>query len=165
MATRNNKKKGQVTARESTLRNEQKAAFDGRSTNLQPAAVNTQDTSRGMIEGLTAGSTYGEGQAIKTQISEGGGLPNTARESTLRQAQSQGLPQMQLGNLDRATEKINENILTGAMPLRPGNITIQDESGFPIARPNTEFKNSDMVSAYVQSGFNDDILNILIRTV
>ena len=165
MATRSKPNKGQSTARESTLRNRQKAAFDGRSTNLPPAGGNTQDTSRGMIEGLTAGSTYGEGQAIKAQISEGGGLPSTARESTLRQAQSQGLPQMQLGNLDRATENVDENILAGAMPLRPGNITVQDENGFPIARPNAEFRNSDMVSAYVQSGFNDDILNILIRTV
>ena len=83
MATRSSSNKGQATARESTLRDRQSAAFDGRSTNVQPAAINTNDNTRGIIPGLTAGMTYGEGQDIKTQVAEGGGLPATARETTL----------------------------------------------------------------------------------
>ena len=59
---------------------------------------------------------------------------------------------------------MEENIMTGAQTIQPGNFTVSNAQDFPIARPGTEYKNSDMVSAYVQSGFNDDILNILIRT-
>tara|TARA_R110002020_G_scaffold297103_1_gene512892 strand:+ start:518 stop:967 length:450 start_codon:yes stop_codon:yes gene_type:complete len=116
----------------------------GRNNNIPPASINTTDNTRTV-------------EAPEQRVSQVTGQENVTTTS---------MPtNMQLGNLDRATENINENILTGAMPLRPQNITIQDENGFPIARPNAEFKNSDMVSAYVQSGFNDDILNILIRTV
>lgn len=160
MGTRSSSNKGQSTARESTLRNRQADAFNGRSTNVQPAAVNTQNNTMGIIPGLTAGTTYGEGQDIKRQVAEGGKLPSTARETTLRQAQTDFIT----NRIDRPTEKITENIMTGANTLKPGNYTLADAQNFPIARPGTEYKNSDMVSAYVQSGFNDDILNILIRT-
>ena len=66
--------------------------------------------------------------------------------------------------IDRATERQDESIMTGAQTIQPGNFTVSNAQNFPIARPGTEYKNSDMVSAYVQSGFNDDILNILLRT-
>lgn len=139
-----------------------------RNTNVPPPAINTQDNTIGntqdntigIIPGLTAGTTYGEGQDIKRQVAEGGKLPRTARETTLRQAQTDFLS----NKIDRPTEKITENIMTGVSSLKPGNYTVADAQNFPIARPGTEYKNSDMVSAYVQSGFNDDILNILLRT-
>jgi len=160
MGTRSPSNKGQSTARESTLRDRQTAAFDGRSTNVQPAAINTQDNTRGIIPGLTAGMTYGEGQDIKTQVEEGGGLPSTARETTLRASQAEFLN----NSIDRPTERQQESIMTGAQTIQPGNYTVSNAQKFPIARPGTEYKNSDMVSAWVGSGFNDDILNILIRT-
>ena len=160
MATRSSSNKGQATARESTLRDRQSAAFDGRSTNVQPAAINTNDNTRGIIPGLTAGMTYGEGEDIKNQVAEGGGLPATARETTLRTRQGDFLN----NNIDRATEREEESIMTGAETIQPGNYAVSNSQNFPIARPGTEYKNADMVSAYVKSGFNDDILNILIRT-
>tara|TARA_R110002020_G_scaffold20976_3_gene70945 strand:+ start:186 stop:614 length:429 start_codon:yes stop_codon:yes gene_type:complete len=142
MATRSNSNKG----------------VDKRKLNVPPPARNTQDNTQAVRR--IPGVDYGEQQAL-TEQQQAAPLP----KKTTPQTQTQGFPQMQLGTLDRATENADENILTGAMPLRPQNITVQDENGFPIARPNAEFRNSDMVSAYVQSGFNDDILNILIRTV
>lgn len=142
MATRSNSNKG----------------VDKRKLNVPPPARNTQDNTQAVRR--IPGVDYGEQQAL-TEQQQAAPLP----KKTTPQTQSQGFSQMQLGTLDRATENADENILTGAMPLRPQNITVQDENGFPIARPNAEFRNSDMVSAYVQSGFNDDILNILIRTV
>lgn len=117
---------------------------------------NFVDNTRGMIPGLTKGETYGTGEEIKRQVEVTGGLPDV-----------KDLPQPKIdlsANIDRPTERQEESIMTGAQTIQPGNYTVSNAQNFPIARPGTEYKNSDMVSAYVQSGFNDDILNILIRT-
>ena len=119
---------------------------------------NFVDNTRGMIPGLTKGETYGTGEDIKQQIEEGGPLPSDTRLFTA--AANTPLPA-----LDRPTERQEESIMTGAQTIQPGNYTVSNAQNFPIARPGTEYKNSDMVSAYVQSGFDDDILNILIRTI
>ena len=119
---------------------------------------NFVDNTRGMIPGLTKGETYGTGEDIKQQIEEGGPLPSDTRLLT---AAANTPPPA----IDRATERQEESIMTGAETIQPGNYTIRNEQNFTIARPGTEYKNSDMVSAYVQSGFDDDILNILIRTI
>ena len=106
-----------------------------------------------LVEGLTEGTTYGEGQAIKQQAA-----------TPIPDANNLPTPSPVLQSIDRPTEKMEENIMTGAQTIQPGNFTVSNAQNFPIARPGTEYKNSDMVSAYVQSGFNDDILNILLRT-
>ena len=118
---------------------------------------NFVNNTSGMIPGLTQGETYGTVTEIKKQISEGGSLPNDTSLSTT----VANTPPLAI---DRPTENMQENIMTGAQTIQPGNYTVSNAQDFPIARPGTEYKNSDMVSAYVQSGFNDDILNILIRT-
>lgn len=64
--------------------------------------------------------------------------------------------------IDRITERPDENINTGIADI-PANAVIQNAEGFPVMRPGTEYKNSDLAAAWVKSGFNDDILNILIR--
>lgn len=131
-----------------------------RNANLPPAARNTQNNTIGMIPGLTKGVTYGEGQDIATQVEVTGGLPSV---EALPQTQVP-MPKLDLSQtIDRATEREQESIMAGATSLKPGNYTVADAQNFPIARPGTEYKDSDMVSAYVQSGFNDDILNILLR--
>jgi hypothetical protein len=111
---------------------------------------NFVDNTRGMIPGLTKGETYGTGEEIKKQVEMTGGLPSV-----------KDLPQPKI---DRPTEKQEESIMTGAQTIQPGNFTVSNSQGNIIARPGTQYKNSDMASAYVQSDFNDDILNILIRT-
>jgi hypothetical protein len=118
---------------------------------------NFVNNTSGMIPGLTKGETYGTGTKLKKQIKQGGPLPSDTKLFTA--AKNTPLP-----SIDRPTEKMEENIMTGAQTIQPGNFTVSNAQNFPIARPGTEYKNSDMVSAYVQSGFNDDILNILIRT-
>ena len=118
---------------------------------------NFVNNTSGMIPGLTKGETHGTGTKLKKQIKQGGPLPSDTKLFTA--AKNTPLP-----SIDRPTEKMEENIMTGAQTIQPGNFTVSNAQNFPIARPGTEYKNSDMVSAYVQSGFNDDILNILIRT-
>ena len=119
---------------------------------------NFVDNTRGMIPGLAKGETYGTGVELEKQIEEGGPLPSDTRLFT---AAANTPPPA----LDRPTERQKESIMTGAQTIQPGNYTVSNAQNFPIARPGTEYKNSDMVSAYVQSGFDDDILNILIRTI
>lgn len=119
---------------------------------------NFVDNTRGMIPGLSKGETYGTGVELKKQIEEGGPLPSDTRLFT---AAANTPPPA----LDRPTERQEESIMTGAQTIQPGNYTVSNAQNFPIARPGTEYKNSDMVSAYVQSDFDDDILNILIRTI
>ena len=120
MATRSSSNKGQATARESTLRNRQKAAFDGRSTNVQPAAINTQDNTQTIrrIPGLP----YGEQKALIEQ-QEAAPLPKTARESTLRQAQQEGMQRrgMKPPAIDvfAATDRKSEPVTAG-LPFGPG---------------------------------------------
>ena len=118
---------------------------------------NFVDNTRGMIPGLTKGETYGTGTDIEKQIEEGGPLPSDTRLFT---AAANTPPPA----IDRPKERQEESIMTGAQTIPPGNFTVSNSQGNVIARPGTQYKNSDMVSAYVQSDFNDDILNILIRT-
>ena len=118
---------------------------------------NFVDNTRGMIPGLTKGETYGTGTDIEKQIEEGGPLPSDTRLFT---AAANTPPPA----IDRPTERQEESIMTGAQTIQPGKFTVSNSQGNVIARPGTQYKNSDMVSAYVQSDFNDDILNILIRT-
>lgn len=118
---------------------------------------NFVDNTRGMIPGLTKGETYGTGTDIEKQIEEGGPLPSDTRLFT---AAANTPPP----SIDRPTERQEESIMTGAQTIQPSNFTVSNSQGNVIARPGTQYKNSDMVSAYVQSDFNDDILNILIRT-
>ncbi len=49
-----------------------------RNANVMYAPPNTQDNTRGIIPGLTAGTTYGEGQDIKEQVQATGGLPDAS---------------------------------------------------------------------------------------
>ncbi len=118
---------------------------------------NFVNNTSGMIPGLTKGETYGTGTKLKKQIEQGGPLPSDTRLFT---AAANTPPPA----IDRPTERQEESIMTGAQTIQPSNFTVSNSQGNVIARPGTQYKNSDMVSAYVQSGFNDDILNILIRT-
>ena len=129
MATRSSSNKGQATARESTLRNRQKAAFDGRSTNVQPAAINTQDNTQTIrrIPGLP----YGEQKALIEQ-QEAAPLPKTAKESTLRQAQQEGMQRrgMKPPAIDvfAATDRKSEPVTAG-LPFGPGiNLEAQNQT-------------------------------------
>ena len=94
-----------------------------RNTNVPPAARNTQDNTRGIIPGLTAGTTFGEGKKIKEQVEQGGGLPNTARESTLRKAQQEGMQRrgMKPPAIDvfAATDRKSEPVTAG-LDFGPG---------------------------------------------
>jgi hypothetical protein len=72
---------------------------------------------------LTAGTTYGEGKKIKEQVEQGGGLPNTARESTLRKAQQEGMQRrgMKPPAIDvfAATDRKSEPVTAG-LDFGPG---------------------------------------------
>ena len=65
-------------------------------------------------------------------------------------------------SVDRATERPVEDIMQGAVTQLPANMALRMNK-FPFARPGVENKNTDLAAAWVKSGFNDDILNILIR--
>ena len=104
-----------------------------RNTNVPPAARNTQDNTRGIIPGLTAGTTFGEGKKIKEQVEQGGGLPNTARESTLRKAQQEGMQRrgMKPPAIDvfAATDRKSEPVTAG-LPFGAGVSPVpQQEAG------------------------------------
>ncbi len=77
----------------------------------------------GMVAGLTAGTTFGEGKEIKEQVEQGGGLPNTARESTLRKAQQEGMQRrgMKPPAIDvfAATDRKSEPVTSG-LDFGPG---------------------------------------------
>jgi len=87
-----------------------------RNTNVPPAAINTQDNTRGIIPGLTSGTTYGEGQDIKEQVQATGGLPQA---NNLPQQPSQ--PKLNLSQVDAfgPTERPNEPVTAG-LPFGSG---------------------------------------------
>ena len=70
------------------------------------APPNTQDNTRGIIPGLTAGTTYGEGQEIKEQVAATGGLPKVTDLPQL-QAPRQAMPQM---DVFAGTQRPNEPV-------------------------------------------------------
>lgn len=86
-----------------------------RNTNVPPAAINTQDNTRGIIPGLTAGTTYGEGKEIKEQVAATGGLPKVT-DLPQPQAPRQTMPQMDVfAGTQRPTEPV-----TSGLPFGPG---------------------------------------------
>lgn len=117
MATRsssNQRKKGQATARESTLRDRQSAAFDGRSTNVQPAGRNYKDNTQAVRR--IPGVDYGEQQAL-TEQQQAAPLP---KDST---PQAQAAPKRQFQPVDvfAQTQVPNQPITDGA-PVGPGRM-------------------------------------------
>ncbi len=152
MATRSSSNKGQATARESTLRNRQKAAFDGRSTNVQPAAINTKDNTQTIrrIPGLP----YGEQKTLIEQ-QEAAPLPKTARESTLRQAQQEGMQRrgMKPPAIDvfASTDRKSEPVTAG-LPFGPGVGPTE-----PVA------DDPDMLLRAIYSVYPDPLLLRLLR--
>ena len=152
MATRSSSNKGQATARESTLRNRQKAAFDGRSTNVQPAAINTQDNTQTIrrIPGLP----YGEQKALIEQ-QEAAPLPKTARESTLRQAQQEG---MQRRGMKPPAIDVFAGTQIEAEPVSAG-LPFGEGAG---PEPGTSYEmNQFIFNSWIESG-DDSLLQYLI---
>lgn len=87
-----------------------------RNANVMYAPPNTQDNTRGIIPGLTAGTTYGEGQDIKEQVQATGGLPQV---NNLQQQPLQ--PKLNLSQVDAfgPTERPNEPVTAG-LPFGSG---------------------------------------------
>jgi len=112
MATRSNSNKG-VT---------------GRNSNVPPPARNTQDNTQSIRK--IPGVTYGEQQDL-TEQQQAAPLPKTARESTLRQAQQEGMQRrgMKPPAIDvfAATDRKSEPVQAG-LPFGPGINTQPDEA-------------------------------------
>jgi|TARA_B100001094_G_scaffold330905_1_gene397415 hypothetical protein len=86
-----------------------------RNVNVPPAAINTQDNTRGIISGLTSSTTYGEGKELKEQVAATGGLPKV---SDLPQSQTprQATPKIDVfSGTKRPTEPV-----TSGLPFGPG---------------------------------------------
>ena len=98
-----------------------------RNTNVPPAAINTQDNTRGIIPGLTAATTYGEGQDIKEQVQATGGLPDASlATSTAQPRPSKSMPQM---DVFAGTQRPNEPVTAG-LPFGAGVSPVpQQEAG------------------------------------
>ena len=86
-----------------------------RNANVPPAARNTQDNTRGIIPGLTAGTTYGEGKEIKEQVAATGGLPKVT-DLPQPQAPKQAMPQM---DVFASTQRPSEPVTSG-LDFGPG---------------------------------------------
>ena len=86
----------------------------GRNTNVMYAPPNTQDTTSGMIPGLTKGTTYGKGEEIKKQVEITGGLPNVKDLPT--PSTKRPMPQVDVfAGTDRKSEPV-----TAGLPYGPG---------------------------------------------
>ena len=85
-----------------------------RNANVPPPARNTQDNTRGLIPGLTAGTTYGEGQQIKEQAKVTG-MPKDGTP------QAQARPTRPMPNVDvfGATQRPTEPVTAG-LDIGPG---------------------------------------------
>src|SRR6056300_1110849 len=93
---------------------------DRRALNVPPPARNTQDNTQAVRR--IPGMPYGEQQALIEQ-QEAAPLPKTARESTLRQAQQEGMQRrgMKPPAIDvfAATDRKSEPVTSG-LPFGPG---------------------------------------------
>src|SRR6056300_1136248 len=93
---------------------------DRRALNVPPPARNTQDNTQAVRR--IPGMPYGEQQAL-TQQQQAAPLPKTARESTLRQAQQEGMQRrgMKPPAIDvfAATDRKSEPVTSG-LPFGPG---------------------------------------------
>ena len=69
----------------------------------------------GMVEGLTAGTTFGEGKEIKEQVAATGGLPKTS-DLPQPQATRQAMPQM---DVFAETQRPSEPVTSG-LDFGPG---------------------------------------------
>jgi len=123
-----------------------------RNANVPPAARNTQDNTRGIIPGLTAGTTYGEGQDIKEQVQATGGLPDASlATSTAQPRPSKSMPQMDVfAGTQRPTEPV-----TSGLPFGPG-VNPQPEEQIYQAENIRDF----IYQTWVQTG-DDSLLEYL----
>ena len=87
---------------------------DKRALNVQPPARNTQDNTRGIIPGLTKGTTYGKGEEIKKQVAATGGLPKVADLPT--PTTKRPMPQV---DVFASTQRESEPVTAG-LPFGPG---------------------------------------------
>ncbi len=95
-----------------------------RNTNVPPPARNTQDNTRGLIPGLTAGTTYGEGQQLKEQAKVTGMPKDTTTQAQPRP--SRPMPQM---DVFAGTQRPNEPVTSG-LPFGAGVSPVpQQEAG------------------------------------
>jgi hypothetical protein len=120
-----------------------------RNANVMYAPPNTQDNTRGIIPGLTAGTTYGEGQDIKEQVQATGGLPDASlATSTAQPRSSKSMPQM---DVFAGTQRPNEPVTSG-LPFGAG-VGPQE----PIA------DDPDMLLRAIYSVYPDPLLLRLLR--
>jgi len=85
-----------------------------RNANVMYAPPNTQDTTSGMIPGLTKGTTYGKGEEIKKQVEITGGLPNVKDLPT--PSTKRPMPQVDVF----ATTNRKSEPVTAGLPFGPG---------------------------------------------
>ena len=85
-----------------------------RNANVPPPARNTQDNTRGLIPGLTAGTTYGEGQQIKEQAKVTGMPKDGTPQAQARPTRP--MPQM---DVFASTQRPSEPVTAG-LPFGPG---------------------------------------------
>tara|TARA_R100000008_G_scaffold565_1_gene511 strand:- start:8127 stop:8525 length:399 start_codon:yes stop_codon:yes gene_type:complete len=118
----------------------------GRNANVMYAAPNTQDTTSGMIPGLTKGTTYGKGEEIKKQVEITGGLPNVKDLPT--PSTKRPMPQVDVfAGTDRKSEPV-----TAGLPFGPGVGPTE-----PVA------DDPDMLLRAIYSVYPDPLLLRLLR--
>ena len=135
------KKKRMKMARSSSNK-----GITNRNANVPPPARNTQDNTRGLIPGLTAGTTYGEGKQLKEQAKVTGMPKDTTTQAQPRP--SRPMPQM---DVFAGTQRPNEPVTAG-LPFGPG----------PGAAAPVE-DDPDMLLRAVYSVYPDPLLLRLLR--
>jgi hypothetical protein len=123
--------------------------------NFNGSALSTGRNPGGMVAGLTAGTTYGTGKDIKEQVAATGGLPKTARESTLRQAQQEG---MQRRGMKPPAIDVFAGTQIEAEPVSAG-LPFGEGAG---PEPGTSYEmNQFIFNSWIESG-DDSLLQYLI---
>ena len=117
-----------------------------RNANVPPPARNTQDNTRGLIPGLTAGTTYGEGKQLKEQAKVTGMPKDTTTQAQPRPTRP--MPQM---DVFAGTQRPNEPVTSG-LPFGAG-VGPQE----PIA------DDPDMLLRAIYSVYLDPLLLRLLR--
>jgi hypothetical protein len=119
-----------------------------RNANVPPPARNTQDNTRGLIPGLTAGTTYGEGQQLKEQAKVTG-MP----KDTTPQVQSRPIRPMPQMDVFGQTQRPNEPVTSG-LPFGPG-----------VSPVNTQEAGIDEVKSFIYESWlatgDDSLLEYL----
>ncbi len=109
---------------------------------------NTGRNPGGMVAGLTAGTTYGEGQDIKEQVAATGGLPDASIAKP-----TPPIPTRAQSDIEAfGPTKFSQEAVTSGMPIGPG----------PGPTPATKFNFNDFAyESWLESG-DDSLLQYII---